>query len=125
MPLTNAFRDYIVNGMVNPGGMIPFNSANAHLGVGDGTTAFSAGQVDLTGTNKIRKPMLSGYPQVSVPTITFAASFSGSEANFSWNEWGIFNAPSSGVMMLRTVENLGTKSSGAVWELVVSITFAV
>lgn len=125
MPLTNAFRDYVVNGIVNPSTMTPFNSANAHLGVGDGTTAFSASQVDLTGTNKVRKPMNSGYPQVSAPTITFAAAFSGSEANFTWNEWGIFNASSGGVMMLRTVENLGTKSSGAVWELVVSITFAV
>ena len=103
----------------------PFNSANARLAVGDGNGAFSSAQVDLQGTNKLRKAMDTGFPVVEAPTVTFKTTFEPDEANFSWNEWGIFNAENNGVMLNRVVESNGTKQPNQTWVLEVAITFTV
>lgn len=124
MPLTNAYRD-LVCAMTLGEAYTPFNSANAHLGVGDGTTAFNATQTDLQGVNKLRKAMDAGYPTRSGNIMTFRATFGGTEANFAWNEWGTFNASTGGTMLNRKVESLGTKASGATWVLTVQITITV
>jgi hypothetical protein len=42
---------------ITGGTFTPFNSANAHIGVGDGTDPPSYEQTGLTGTNKCYKPM--------------------------------------------------------------------
>lgn len=124
MPLTNAYRDFLCQATVGQT-VTPFNSANAYLGVGDGTTAFANTQTDLQGTNKLRKPMDAGYPTLSGNQITFRATFGGADANFAWNEWGVFNASTGGVMLNRKVESLGTKASGSTWVLTVTITLTV
>lgn len=124
MPLTNAYRDLLAQATVGEA-YTPFNSANAYLGVGDGTTAFAASQTDLQGTNKLRKAMDAGYPTRSANQMTFRSTFGGAEANFAWNEWGVFNAATGGTMMNRKVESLGTKASGATWILTVTITLNV
>lgn len=105
-----------------------FDNTNAHIGVGDSTTAAAATQTDLqAATNKLRKAMDATYPQhtngsaVGNATITFRATFGSAEANFAWGEWGIFNASSTGVMLNRKVESLGTKSSGLTWALEVEL----
>lgn len=106
------------------GGGTTFANANAHLGVGDSTTAAAVGQTDLqAATNKLRKAMEATYPQVSGATITFRSSFGTSEANFAWEEWATFNAAAAGTMLNRKVENLGTKASGT-WTLTITITLA-
>jgi hypothetical protein len=100
-----------------------FNSSNSYIGVGDSTTAENASQTDLQATtNKFRKVVDSGYPQISGNLIRFQATFGSSEANFAWNEAGVFNAATGGTMLNRKVVSLGTKSSGATWSLVVEIT---
>ncbi|MGW4798190.1 hypothetical protein ACWEPC_37800 [Nonomuraea sp. NPDC004297] len=108
-----------------------FNAANAHLSVGDSTTAAAATQTDLqAATNKLRKPMDATYPQHadgSTPTnatITFRATFGTADANWTWNEWGIFNASAGGRMLNRKVESLGTKTSAASWVLTCSLSIA-
>lgn len=121
MPLTTAGRDFIAAAIIGES-VTPFNNANARIGVGDGTTAFSTAQTDLQGTNKYRKGMDSGYPQRSANVLTFQSTFSGSEANFSWQEWGVFNAASAGTMLCRVVENNGTKLSDQTWVFQVQIT---
>jgi len=122
MGLTTAGRD-LITAMIIGETTIDFNNANAKLGVGDSATAFSATQTDLqAATNKIRKPMETGYPTRSNNTLTFRATFQTHEANFTWQEWGIFNAASGGTMLNRKVENLGTKSSSDVWQLTVTLT---
>ncbi|RKD22459.1 hypothetical protein SAMN02745883_00686 [Caminicella sporogenes DSM 14501] len=120
MPLTNAGRDEIAAALIGEG--IPFNNSNAKIGVGDGDTAFAATQTDLTGTNKFRKGMDTGYPIRDGNTITFRATFGGDEANFAWKEWGVFNAASGGVMLNRVVDNNGTKLQGQTWTFTVTIT---
>lgn len=111
--------------LLTGGAGTPYNSANAYLGVGDSTTAESASQTDLqAATNKLRKGMDTGYPSVSGTQVTFRSTFGSTEANFAWNEVGVFNASTGGTMLNRKVVSLGTKSSGATWTLTLTITIS-
>lgn len=115
MPLTNAGRNEITNFIAGLG--TAFTAANARLGVGDSTTAFANTQTDLqAATNKLRK-LVSGAPGVATNVLTYIASFASGDANYSWQEFGLFNASSAGTMLTRVVSNQGTKVSGQVWEL--------
>lgn len=125
MPLTNAYRDYLASLAVGAGGTA-FNNANAYIGVGDSTTAHAFTQTDLqAATNKFRKGMDATYPQVATNVQTFRATFGTAEANFAWQEWGVFNASAAGTMMNRKVESLGTKTSSQSWQFTVTITHGV
>lgn len=123
MALTTAGLNYLAQATVGQG--VPFNAANAHIGVGNGSGAFNVAQTDLQGTSKLRKAVDTGYPIVAPPTLTFKSTFLPSEANFAWAEWGVFNALSGGVMLNRVIESNGTKQSNQTWTLEVAITFAV
>lgn len=121
MPLPNSGRNLIANAIVGAA-YTAYNAANAYLGVGDSSTAFAATQTDLqASSNKLRKAMDATFPTQSTNILTFQATYGSSEANFAWNEWGVFNASSSGTMLNRKVESLGTKSTGS-WTLTVSLT---
>jgi hypothetical protein len=107
-----------------------FNNTNAYIGVGDSTTAAAATQTDLqASTNKLRKVMNATYPQHTDATTSgaascvFQATFGSTDANFAWNEWGIFNGSSGGRMLSRKQESLGTKSSGT-WVFTATLTNA-
>jgi hypothetical protein len=107
-----------------------FNNANAYIGVGDSTTAAAATQTDLqAASNKLRKAMNSTYPQHTdgatsgSASIVFQATYGSTDANFAWQEWGIFNGSSGGRMLNRKVESLGTKSSGT-WVFTITLTQA-
>jgi hypothetical protein len=101
-----------------------FSNANARIGVGDSSTAAAVGQTDLqAATNKFRRVMEATFPSRSGTTLSFKSSFATGEANFAWNEWGIFNSASGATMLNRKVESLGTKSSGT-WTLQADITIA-
>lgn len=121
-PLTNAGRDHFATDLVGSS-VIEFDNANAHLGVGDDATAFAKAQTDLIGT-KFRRPMEASFPDVpsAANIITFRALFGTSEANFAWEEWGIFHQLSGGTMLSRKVESLGTKTAAQSFQLTVTIT---
>lgn len=111
--------------------VIAFDNTNAYIGVGDSTTAEAAGQTaESASANKLRKAMDSTYPQhtdgviVGAASIVFRSTFGTSDANFAWNEWGIFNASSGGRMLNRKVEALGTKASGSTWVLTLTLTLS-
>lgn len=110
-----------------------FNNGNAAVGVGDSSTAAAATQTDLqAATNKLRKAMDSTYPQHTdgvvsgSASIVFKSTFGTSDANWVWNEWGVFNSPTAatGRMLNRKVESLGTKASGSTWALTVTLSLA-
>jgi hypothetical protein len=122
MALTTAFRDYVA-GLVTGTGTA-FDNSNAYIGVGNDNTAFAAGQTDLLGTN-LRKAMDATYPQVATNVLTFRSTFATGDANFAWEEWGVFNASTGGTMMNRYVESLGTKTAAQSWQFTVDITFSV
>lgn len=121
MPLTNAGRNHMA-GTLSGAQTTHFDNTNARIGVGDGTTAFAATQTDLVGTNKFRKGMDASYPTTVNNVLTFQSTFASAEANFAWNEWGVFNASSGGVMLSRKVETNGTKLSGQTWVFQVELT---
>ena len=123
MALTNAFRDFICDAVSGIGSPTLFDNTNAYIGVGDGNAAFSAAQTDLQGTSKTRKAMEATYPDQSqgANVLRFKSSFGTGDANYAWQEWGVFNAASSGTMMNRKVESLGTKTSSQTWEFTVDI----
>lgn len=123
MALTNAGRDFIAGAIIGNGTF--FTNANAHIGVGNGKAVFYATQTDLQGDSKVRKGMDAGYPTISGNTITFKSTFGSSDANFAWQEWGVFNAASGGVMLNRLVEYNGTKVSGQTWVFEVDITIRI
>jgi len=92
------------------------------LGVGDSTTAFAKAQTDLqAATNKFRKLKDSGYPTRSGSTVTVRATYATSEANYAWQEWGVFNAAAAGDMLQRKVESLGSKTSAQSWQFTVDL----
>lgn len=125
MPLTNAYRDFLASLAAGAGGTA-FNNANSYIGVGDSVTAHAFTQTDLqAASNKLRKAMDATYPQVAANVLTFRSTFSTAEANFAWQEWGVFNASAAGTMMNRKVESLGTKTSSQTWQITVTITHNV
>jgi hypothetical protein len=124
MALTDAGRNHLVQAGIGAS-VTFFNNANTYIGVGDSTTAFSASQTDLVAaTNKLRKAMDATYPSGGSNVITFRSTFATTDANFAWQEWGIFNASSGGTMLSRKVESLGTKTSAQTWQFTVTLTFS-
>lgn len=122
--LVTAGIDELIDLLIG-GSATAFNNSNAYLGVGDSSTAAAVGQTDLqAATNKLRKAMNGSYPSKTAPAVDFQSTFGSAEANFAWNEIATFNASSSGVMLNRVVQSLGTKASGATWTLTETITFS-
>ena len=108
-----------------------FNNGNAYIGVGDSSASEVATHTDLqASSNKVRVAMDATYPTHTDGTTSGAAStvwrstFGSSSANFVWNEWGIFNGSSGGRMLNRKVSSLGTKVSGATWQLTITLTLS-
>ena len=123
MALTNAGRNLIAAAIMESGPPTYFTNANAHIGVGDSTTAFAATQTDLqASTNKMREPMEASYPSLATNVLTFRAVMETGDANFAWAEWGIFNALAAGTMLSRKVEALGTKTSAQSWQITCTLT---
>jgi hypothetical protein len=112
--------------LVAGGAETAFNNANARLGVGDSTTAAAATQTDLqAATNKLYKAMDASYPTFGTSQkITFRSTFSGSEANFGWQEFSADNGGTALKNLNRLVSNQGTKTSGQTWQLTLEITLS-
>jgi len=134
MPLTNDGAVAIASVLLNDGVVPVFDAANAAIGVGDDNTAFDAAQSQLqaeaNGSNASRQGMNSGYPKRdpegngSNNLTRYQCTFGTSQGNFSWNEWGIFNDASAGAgtMLLRVVEDLGSKTNKTSWIFELDIT---
>lgn len=100
-----------------------WDNANAYLGVGDGTALEAPTQTGLQGANKTYKKVDSGYPSVSDQTITWQATFGPTEGNHGWKEFTLANGNSDSATNLnRKTSDQGTKVSGQVWELRMSLT---
>jgi len=114
MTLTNVGKEVIahaITGDIGSGKTYnAFDVTHAFLGVGDGVTAFSATQTNLQGTNKLRK-LVDAAPTFSTATINFVATFTTAEANYAWQEDGIFNAVTAGEMLTRNLQYLIVKTS--------------
>jgi hypothetical protein len=118
-----------------------YNNANAYLSVGDSSTAAADTQTELqAATNRVRKAMDATYPLHTDTTgtagsksIVFRSTYATGDANFAWNEWGLFNSagtggpPTTGGRMLNRAAGaglLGTKTSAATWVLTATLSLA-
>ena len=122
MPVTNAGRDFICDSLNGTAGTA-FGSGT-YIGVGASSTAFAASQTDLI-TTPTRKQVDGAPTQPASNTMRWVATFATGDANIAWNEWGIFNAASSGTMLSRKVESLGTKTVAQTWQFTVDLTLTV
>jgi len=128
MPLPNAGIEILVDTILG-NSVDVFDYNNAMIGVGNSSLVFSVGQTNLQGLQVFRAPMLEGYPKkdpLDSKAIIFKAKFNSDDANFSWNEWGIFNSgPDTvgGTMLVRVIESIGTKNSGASWIFTAHVKF--
>ena len=102
-----------------------FSNANAYLGVGESTTAAAASQTGLQGSSVTYAGMETGYPSIAGQTVTFRAVFGSDAANNAWQEFTVANGNSdSSTNLNRKVSDQGTKASGQIWTLDLSITFS-
>lgn len=102
-----------------------FNAANAHIGVGDSSATENNTHTGLqAAVNKFYKGMVSGFPTYGTNRqAKWKSSFASGEANFAWNEATVANGNSDSAKNLnRKVQSMGTKASGAIWDLEVTIT---
>jgi hypothetical protein len=111
----------IFNRLSGLGAVTAFDATNARLCVGNGTSAVSAGQTDLQGATKTRK-VLDAAPTISGGSWTAVATFTTADANHSWDEAGIANAASGGVLFNRSLVSFGTKTSSSQWVLTSTLT---
>lgn len=100
-----------------------FDATNTYIAVGDGTATVVASQTDLQGTTKFRK-VVDSAPSITAGVITIVSTFGTADANQSWQEVGVANASTAGLMLNRVVQNFGTKTSGLTWVLTGSLGFA-
>ena len=123
MPLTYAGQNLIASALFG-NSITAFSNANAYIGVGDSSSAFSQSQTDLqASTNKYRNPIDATFPTLTGSnTLTYQSTFATGIANYAWNEWGVFNASSGGTMLNRKQESLGTKASTQSWQFTVTLT---
>ncbi len=121
MPFTTAFRDQMASTIASS----LYANGNAHIGVGNSTTAFATSQTDLVGASKARKAMDASYPTVAANVVTFRSTLASGDANFTWDEFGVFSASTGGTMMVRKVQALGTKTSAETKQLTITVSLAV
>lgn len=110
-----------------------FTASRGVVGVGTSTTAFSAAHTALQGTAYYTG--VTTGPSNTNGAITATADFSSGVANHAWEEWcwavataavvpstSFTTATTTGVMLNRKVQSLGTKASGALWTLSATVT---
>lgn len=102
------------------GAVTAFDGANTRLCVGNGTTAVAAGQTDLQGSSTFRK-LVDAAPTISSGSYSVTATFTTSEALFAWEEAGLANAGTGGVLFDRVVQSYGTHTSSSQWVLTASL----
>lgn len=103
-----------------------FQNSRAAIGVGDSATAVNATQTDLVAaSNKLRKAMNATFPSRASQVTTWRSTFGTSEANWQWNESGLFNSvtAATGTMLCRAlVGSPFTKTSALSIDAIYTIT---
>jgi hypothetical protein len=124
--LTNTGLNRISSLILGAGGQA-LTSTAVRLGVGDSSTAATAGDTSL-GTNQYYQVMDASYPQFSNGVMTFKATFPESVANFTWQGWGldvgtptVTSGSTVNTLINHKIHALGTKIFGA-WSLTVTLT---
>lgn len=123
MPLTDAGAIAAASLIAADGGVNPFNQANSFVGVGDSSAAFASSQTDLQATSNKLRVALDSAPVRTSNSVDYTATFSTAQANFAWNEIGLFNSGSSGTMLSRKLISLGTKPNTEAWTVTATVVY--
>ena len=108
-------------------------STLAKIGVGNSTATAAASQTALQAATSrwAFSSMAAAYPAhtsgatTGARTVSFRSVFTTAQANFAWQEWGIFNSTAAARRMLnRKQQSLGTKTSAAQWTFTASLTLS-
>jgi hypothetical protein len=112
-----------------------FTQTRGVIGVGTSSTAVTGSETALLGTAYYKG--LDQAPGNTAGVISARSTFNAGEAEHAWSEWcwaiataavvpstSFTTATTTGVMLNRKVESLGTKGAGAVWTLSASITIS-
>ncbi len=125
-----------ITSLIIAGGGQGLTNTSGRIGVGDDSTAASVGQTDLVAasgsTHRYFQPMDATYPSQANGVITAKATFGTGDGNFAWAEWCLdVSTPTAAggttvgpLMLNRKVASLGTKVSGAIWALTVTVTLS-
>lgn len=121
----------IGNGSTSTGNAKHYFNTKAAIGVSTSLTAASSFQKALQGSAKTIKALSAGFPTHTTGStsstcakVVFKSTFTLTDANFAWNEWGVFNRITTGSaqrMLNRKVGNLLTKTSAATASLTVTL----
>ena len=101
-----------------------YDSTNARVGVGNGTTPADASQGGLQGASTAFAAMDGGYPTYGTSQqAVFQGTFGDAAANFAWEEFTVDNGATANKNLLRKVQNKGTKNGGT-WVLRITATIS-
>lgn len=102
---------------------VSYDAGNSTLGVGDSTSPAAVGQTGLQASTNVAYGLMdNGYPTYGTDqTATWSTTFDATEANFHWQEFVLSNGTTA---LNRKVSDQGTKTSGEIWRLSLSITIA-
>lgn len=120
---------------------LSFGSTGAWIHVGSSTATFASAQNAMVSTSTgdgNAKGMNAGFPKRNDGTcstaeniLIYQATFTTSEANFAWNEWGVKNSSATttstanGVLMNRIeTAALGTKANTQAWQFTAQVTLS-
>lgn len=135
--VADSFDGRTVTGSPSTANAVEFNNALTRIGVGNGTTAASTGQTDLVGASTLRKAMDAAFPKIKGESFTdftgatvsvadrawvVRSTFGTGEANFAWEEHGIFNSASGATMLDRFLSAEGTKTVNQTREETITVT---
>ena len=128
--ITNAGWTRLLNLLIGTGSTQAADATHTRIGVGDSNTAEAYTDTALTAaTNKLYK-LVSGAGTVGTRTLSFAATFGTSDANWAWNEFGIdIGATADSTTVAAVFLNhkagiaQGTKASGQTWTATATLTF--
>lgn len=137
--LTTAGLNRITN-LIIGGGAQAFTNSRAVIGVGDSSTAATVSDTELGGAGAAHEWYMgadASNPTQSNGVITCNATFNDNNSQFVWNEWGFAiataavtasasftTATTTGILLNRKVQSLGTKGAGATWTLQATITLS-
>lgn len=137
--LTTAGLTRITN-LIIGGGLQAFTNARAVVGVGTNATVGAVGDTFIgaqSASNAWYIAADASNPTVSAGVITCNATFNDNNSQFAWQDWGFaiataapvpsftFNtATTTGVLLNRKAQSLGTKGAGATWTLQATITLS-
>lgn len=118
--LTTAGATAMWQKLCGQGSVTSYDGTNSYVCVGNGTTAAAVGDTNLSGGTKTRQ-VVDSAPVISGAGITFVSTFGTSTANHAWEEAGIANHTSAGILLNHVVQTFGTKTAGMTWVLTGSI----